>query len=365
MASSGSRARRTRKKPASSSLLCRRVVTTTSTAENRTTGITGKRPPRTLKPLRARQLIRRFHVLLKNRASSLSALGKCLKWDTQEDTDGDAAEERFQKWIKGSGNKDVYDKAWKETWDTLQVNKTPSDDAASTKIDGNASLQEIVRILGRIDAEIKKRGGLETYQTASTLGQDGKRGGDSSKVLVKWLREIGEEEVSGGRALEIGCLSSKNDISTCRIFGDIVRIDLHSQEPGVIEEQDFLQRPLPKADFEKFDVISCSLVVNFVPKPELRGDMLRRMCEFLCEDGLLFFVIPLPCVENSRYCDVSTLEMVFKKLGFVRVRYHASHKLAYWLWRWKGQSFVEEEFTLKKTELRSGKERNNFAIVMR
>lgn len=46
--------------------------------------------------------------------------------------------------------------------------------------------------LAEIEGEIEERGGLDTYQKASTLGQSTQRGGDSSVVLVEWLKELGE-----------------------------------------------------------------------------------------------------------------------------------------------------------------------------
>lgn len=48
-------------------------------------------------------------------------------------------------------------------------------------------------------------------------------------------------------------------------------LDLHSRHPQ-IEEQDFMDRPSPAQSGEAlYDVVSCSLVLNFVPSPEGRG----------------------------------------------------------------------------------------------
>lgn len=46
------------------------------------------------------------------------------------------------------------------------------------------------RELHKVDSDIEALGGLEAYQHASTLGQSSQRGGDSSKVLIKWLKEL-------------------------------------------------------------------------------------------------------------------------------------------------------------------------------
>lgn len=36
-------------------------------------------------------------------------------------------------------------------------------------------------------------GGMQAYQASSILGQGKERGGDSSRVLVEWLKEMGED----------------------------------------------------------------------------------------------------------------------------------------------------------------------------
>ncbi|GMF00596.1 unnamed protein product [Ambrosiozyma monospora] len=170
--------------------------------------------------------------------------------------------------------------------------------------------------------------------------------------------------------MEIGCLSSQNEISKCKIFQSVTKLDLHSQEPGVIEEQDFMERPIPKTDTSRFDLISCSLVVNFVPDAEARGEMLRRITKFFKTgdngDGwpkMLFFVLPLPCITNSRYCDDASFGRIMGKLGFVEVKKHTSNKLAYWLFEYDSKR-RDLKFTVRKKELHPGGNRNNFCVVL-
>lgn len=337
---------------------------------NSTSSFQSKPPPKTLKPLRARQLIRRFHVLLKYKSSIISKIFESGKWS---EASLDDITENYKKYINRELSlKEVYTREWDLRWKELKINKTPEsviDPRTTDRLLLSSNIEDLVGSLGQIDSEIEKRGGLETYQTASTLGQDGNRGGDSSRILVKWIK-ANKWDNNNATALELGCLSSKNEISTSKLFQQIERIDLHSQEPGVIIEQDFLKRPLPQSDSERFDCISCSLVVNFVPSPEQRGEMLCRICDFLKEPtkerkSLLFFVIPLPCVENSRYCDLGMIDDIFRKLGFNQLNYHQSHKLAYWLLEWDGHSKVDMHFTLKKKEIRKGTNRNNFCVVIR
>ena len=129
-----------------------------------------------------------------------------------------------------------------------------------------------------------------------------------------------------------------------------------------------MQRPLPAYESDKFDVISLSLVLNYVPDPAERGEMLRRAALFLREgtDGLfpsLFLVLPLPCIANSRYLDEKRLAEVMISLGYVQVRRKLSQKLIYGLWRLGARQ--KEGLKWKKEEVNPGKNRNNFAITLK
>lgn len=223
-----------------------------------------------------------------------------------------------------------------------------------------------------IEAEIEARGGLESYQLASTVGQSTSRGGDSSKALVEWLKPAFERAQANGerlRMLEVGALSMTNACSNVPSL-DIDRIDLHSQTPG-IREIDFMEMPLPATEAEKYHIVSLSLVLNFVPEASARGEMLRRIPDFLLRTSdtagsfasHLFFVLPLPCVENARYMDEKKLDSIMESLGFSKAYVKKTAKLYYSLWRYDEEPETELKFA--KKELRPGGKRNNFAIVLR
>lgn len=241
-----------------------------------------------------------------------------------------------------------------------------------------------------VEAEIASLGGLEKYQQASLQGQRNDRGGDSSKILLDWLKPIEDEMKelavldSGSpqrlRMLEVGALSTTNECSRSGYF-DITRIDLNSQGEGILQ-QDFMERPLPQDDSERFDIISLSLVLNFVPEPKGRGDMLLRTLEFLYgpsgvrEDmkaGLklhfpsLFLVLPAPCVSNSRYLDEEKLKTIMESLGYQITKTKTTQKLVYYLWTRTADQppLLSTNLCFTKKELRSGGSRNNFAIVLK
>ncbi|KAF8539098.1 putative methyltransferase-domain-containing protein [Trichophaea hybrida] len=220
--------------------------------------------------------------------------------------------------------------------------------------------------------EIEASGGLEKYQNASIHGQSSQRGGDSSKLLIQWLNE--DKAAARGKGslklLEVGSLSPNNAVSKYPLF-TVTRIDLHSQHP-CIETQDFMERPLPTSEDQKFDLISLSLVLNYVPDPADRGEMLRRTTQYLrtlnTEDPLfpsLFLVLPAPCVTNSRYLNEKRLGEMMESLGYTLVKRKLSPKLIYGLWRLNNLVLAQKKTKWKKEEVNAGKTRNNFAVTFK
>ncbi|KAI4610059.1 uncharacterized protein J4E87_010894 [Alternaria ethzedia] len=246
--------------------------------------------------------------------------------------------------------------------------------AAALKKGDVSSAEEIARA-------IEKNGGIKMYQAASKQGQAKDRGGDSSKLLVDWLqqskvldpkardrRRAGDAEL---RCLEVGALSTKNEISKYASVIDMTRIDLNSQGPG-IEKQDFMERPLPTCDDERFDIISLSLVLNYVPDAVGRGEMLKRITKFLRKgvawtetaDSVLpalFFVLPLPCVDNSRYLDEDLFLGIMGDLGFTMRFSKNTSKLCYYLFTLTNEP---KATTAEKRKIRDGPGMNNFCIVV-
>ena len=180
------------------------------------------------------------------------------------------------------------------------------------------------------------------------------------------------EEGKPLRMLEVGALSVNNACSRSKLF-EVERIDLNSQAEGILQ-QDFMERPLPKDGSERFNIISLSLVLNYVPDAVGKGKMLLRTLEFLSSssntEGLglffpaLFLVLPAPCITNSRYVDATKLEAIMESLGYVAIKKKLSNKLVYYLWRMDAP-VAKPTASFKKVEIKSGKDRNNFAIVLK
>lgn len=193
----------------------------------------------------------------------------------------------------------------------------------------------------------------------------------------------------------MGALRHDN-YQTCSSWIDWLPIDLNSRHPR-IKEQDFLG--LDKdTNSEHWNIISLSLVVNFVPEPLDRGrdyQCMRRRCliggtgrmlrlahQFLSPGGLLFLAVslpfcftspnaftsysqlPLPCVSNSRYITFELLEELMRHIGFhqIKERWKSGGRMAYWLYRKQSPTPSPINF-LKKTVVRTG-QRNNFVILL-
>ena len=135
------------------------------------------------------------------------------------------------------------------------------------------------------------------------------------------------------RLLDIGALSPHN-YQKYASWIKATPIDLNPQDP-LITKMDFLEMPVPASKAQLFDVVCLSLVVNFVGDPIQRGEILRHSARFLVPGtGLLYLVLPLPCIDNSRYMDHELLVEMMAALGYTTlVNYHLAKKLAYYAFR--------------------------------
>ncbi|CCE65651.1 hypothetical protein TPHA_0M00760 [Tetrapisispora phaffii CBS 4417] len=320
--------------------------------------ITGKQVVervKNIKPSKTRKIIRRFHLLISKRKA---IVGK-LKIKNIGDNDEESNVISIRKQLNGRELK-MYNEGFSN-------DKADEREKQLLKVKVTDDRYELIALLGYIMNEIVNKGGLSNYQSASRVGQDNKRGGDSSKLLVKWLLDD-LQLTSIDRVLEIGCLSSQNHISKFKIVNGIERIDLQNiNNDKKILKQDFMERPLPKGPEEKFDLISCSLVLNFVNTPLDRGRMLLRFNDFLLDRGYVFIVLPLPCLNNSRYMNSDTFCQLMKHLGFEKLQYTETHKICYMLFqRTMGYSPNCNSVSTfsRKTKLSDKPGMNNFTILL-
>ncbi|KAI0306746.1 hypothetical protein B0F90DRAFT_1692779 [Multifurca ochricompacta] len=226
--------------------------------------------------------------------------------------------------------------------------------------------------LAIINREIEDLGGLEAYQRMSCIGQSSDRGGGCEKVLLSWLKQMGwaDRKSKGNqrhRLLEVGAIKSDN-FRACASWIDVTAIDLHSRHPSILE-QDFLLMDQSQHR-EAWDIISLSLVINFVPDGKDRGRMLTQAHSILRPNGLCFLALPLPCVNNSRYMTLEHMRELMNAVGFSQLeeRWKPGGKMIYWLYQkqrspQESRSADEVYFSRKKV-LRQGGFRNNFHVLL-
>ncbi|GAA5895038.1 hypothetical protein JCM8208_000094 [Rhodotorula glutinis] len=238
----------------------------------------------------------------------------------------------------------------------------------------------------KLEQERERLGGLETYQAASVHGGDKTRGGESSKWLVKQIKDlkIGVEDKDAPKPkveptiLEDGTkVWPKVERKKLRLLdvGAIAgtayegypwiaptSIDLNPLAPHVVKSN-FFDFPAPEKDEDKFDVVALSLVVNFEGSLVNRGHMLLHAHSYLTPRGYLYIVLPLPCLTNSRYLSHDRLTAILDSTGWNVIRKHDSARLTYWLVRRSetGPDGVE----WKREQVRTGAGRNNFCLVVK
>ncbi|XP_022789637.1 25S rRNA adenine-N(1) methyltransferase-like [Stylophora pistillata] len=216
--------------------------------------------------------------------------------------------------------------------------------------------------IAALEAKKEKLGGINAYQKASKLGEARHGSFNSAKWILKQMRDLDvckvkpdpTEATEGLRLLDVGALD--NNYKKHQKWIQCTPIDLNPQSDVVV-----------KADFLKFkgnnlyDVVVLSLVINFEGDVHRRGKMLRKCQELIVDQGYLFIVLPLPCLNNSRYLNDDLFVSMMESLGFKVCACHKSRKLSFYMFRKTGHAQVK---SFPKRVLRKGGNHNNFAIVL-
>lgn len=113
---------------------------------------------------------------------------------------------------------------------------------------------------------------------------------DPSAVRFYLCKRHFSTEFDFARLLDVGALKPDNYAN----FGFLkaTPIDLHARHPQIVE-QDFMDIKSNSRLYKEWDVISLSLVLNFVPDALQRGHMLQLTYELLRPRGLLFVVVSI------------------------------------------------------------------------
>ncbi|GAA5990864.1 hypothetical protein JCM10908_000054 [Rhodotorula pacifica] len=254
----------------------------------------------------------------------------------------------------------------------------------------------------RLEKEREELGGLETYQAASQHGGDKSRGGESSKWLVKQIKDLKigvaprggfyDAAEKGGdkpatkkvepkiledgtkvwpkverrklRLLDVGAIAGTAYAGYPWI--STTSIDLNPLSDSVLR-YNFFDFPVPGKEEDKYDVVALSLVMNYEGSLVNRGHMLLHAHSYLLPHGYLYLVLPLPCLTNSRYLSHARLTSLLTSTGWTLKRQHDSAKLTYWLLQrsgGKGEGEERDGKEWKREVVRKGAQRNNFCVLV-
>lgn len=209
-----------------------------------------------------------------------------------------------------------------------------------------------------LEAKKEQLGGINAYQQASKFGETRHGSFNSGKWVVKQLKAFNVQPIAQKplklRVLDVGALD--NSYRKHAKWIQCTPIDLNPQNGNVLKAD-----LLTLHDTEIYDVVVLSLVVNFEGDIRKRGNMLRKCQELLVDQGHLFFVLPLPCLKNSRYLSEALFVSMMDSLGFDVCKQHNSKKLSFYMFR---KTRHPQAKPFPKQVLRKGGNLNNFAIVL-
>ena len=174
----------------------------------------------------------------------------------------------------------------------------------------------------RLQVELAEMGGVQAYQQASALNTALH---STSRWVISSLRTCGILAPGRGaprpRVLEVGAINTQ--LLDCAAL-HVRAIDLHSSEPR-IEQCDFLSLPHggeiePSSGASvPYDAVVCSMVLNCVPDPRRRFDMLIGLRAQLRAGGRCFVTVPRTCLLHSFTIDEELFRTCLVAVGLPTV----------------------------------------------
>ena len=164
-----------------------------------------------------------------------------------------------------------------------------------------------------LEKELMQSGGIDSYQQASIISTSHFK---TSRWVIRSLDQLGVLRRGKGeeklQVLEVGAINIQ--FHSCS-FMTVRSIDLNSQHP-LIEEIDFFDIPPTAA----YDVVVASMVINCVPSPQKRAEMLARLNAHLTNNGVLFLVLPTRCITSKFVGGLVLFNEVLRCVGLVDVK---------------------------------------------
>lgn len=216
--------------------------------------------------------------------------------------------------------------------------KVPLRAAAGTQVGSARKARRVTSAFHRLSRELeaahhagdrskaeKLRSALEErrreYQDASIFATAQFR---TSRWVLRVLRAMDalpRRDEPRLEALEIGAINTQLVSSQ---FLHTRAVDLRSRHPAIEEVDFFRLRPPARS----LDVVMCAMVINCLPAPGLRGEMLRRVRSMLVEGGLLFLALPRQCLTRSPFTNHDHFASALRALGLGPVAQKQTPKVA-------------------------------------
>lgn len=170
------------------------------------------------------------------------------------------------------------------------------------------------------EAKLKSLGGIRKYQEASIFDYNYRKKRPDGWIAAQLQQPHCSHLPRPIKLFDVGSL--------CNFFSrypwlSVTAIDIESRSP-LVTKMDFFDYPLTPA---AFDVVVLGLVVNFIPSPEKRGEMLQRSVYLLKNGGILFITLPRACIDQSKYCTHDRFVSLLRDLGLEE--YPEAHASAY------------------------------------
>mmetsp|Transcript_7578 Transcript_7578/g.19505 ORF Transcript_7578/g.19505 Transcript_7578/m.19505 type:complete len:271 (+) Transcript_7578:96-908(+) len=178
----------------------------------------------------------------------------------------------------------------------------------------------------RIQEQIDQLGGREAYQDASVLTTS--RAKHTSKWVFSELTRLGYRPGRGEPPLKVLEVGAVNTQILSVPWLQVRAIDINSCHPR-IEQIDFFNL----APAGVYFAVVCSMVINCVPTPEARGDMMRRLFAHTQPGGLVFLTLPLRCLTHAKAMTWRRLVNIAQQVGFTLESCKTSPKIAFFCLR--------------------------------
>ncbi|KAF0692957.1 Aste57867_16003 [Aphanomyces stellatus] len=222
------------------------------------------------------------------------------------------------------------------------------------KASKKAKDDETPQRIQELEQRLKEMGGREAYQDASILST-------SLHKTSRWVFQLLTKfELRPGKkmppldVLEVGAINTQ--LVVCPWL-NVLAIDLISRNPK-IQQIDFFDLDLSK----RFTVVVSSMVINCVPTPEKRGEMLERTWTHLTDGGHFFLMLPLLCLTNSNFMTTEHFESILHHVGFSIREKKETPKIAFYCLQKQTKPAAAATFTQKT--IRPGPKRNDFSVVL-